>query len=161
MSRPVLTLPRLAAALPAVFLLHVAEEAPGFVPWFNSLAVPPISQRLFLSVNAVALLITLAVAFFVVASRDRASALAGAAWVGFLMPANAAFHVVATVVHGRYSPGVITALLLYVPVSLLFLRAASRERGLSPASVLAVAVLGGMPMDVHGYLMIFRGSRLF
>ena len=108
MSRPLLTLPRLAAALPAVFLLHVAEEGPGFVPWFNSLAAPPISQRLFLSVNAVALLITLAVALFVVASRDRASALAGVAWVGFLMPANAAFHVVATVVHGRYCPGVIT-----------------------------------------------------
>ena len=77
------------------------------------------------------------------------------------MLANAAFHVVATVVHGRYCPGVITALLLYVPVSVFFLRAAARERGLSPASVLAVAVLGGVPMDVHGYLIVFRGSRLF
>ena len=161
MSGPLPTLPRLAAALPAVFLLHVAEEAPGFVPWFNILVTPPISHRLFLSVNVLAFLITLAAAYFVVTSRDRASALAGVAWVGFLMLANAAFHVVATVVLGRYCPGVITALLLYVPVSVLFLRAAARERGLSAPSVLAVAVLGGVPMDLHGYLIVFRGSRLF
>ena len=161
MSLPLLTLPRLAAALPVVFLLHVAEEAPGFVTWFNSLVAPPISQRLFLSVNAVALAITLVVAFFVAASRDRASVLIGVAWVGFLMLANAVLHVAATVARGRYCPGVITAVLLYFPVSVLFLRAAARERGLSAPSVLAVALLGGVPMDVHGYLMVFRGSRLF
>ena len=161
MSRSFFTLPRLAAALPVVFLLHVAEEGSRFVPWFNSLAAPPMTQRLFLSVNAVALVITAAVAFLVTTSRDRVSILLGSAWVGFLMLANGLLHVVGTVVHGRYSPGVLTSLLLYFPLSVLFLRAASRERGLSPRSVLLVAILGGVPMYLHGYLIVFRGSRLF
>ncbi len=77
------------------------------------------------------------------------------------MLANGVFHVVATVVHRRYCPGIFTALLLYFPLSALFLRAAARERGLSAPSVLAAAILGGVPMYVHGYLIVFRGSRLF
>lgn len=155
------TLPRLAAALPVVFILHVAEEAPSFVPWFNSLVARHISQRSFLAVNVVGLVITLVVAFLVATARDRVSVLVGIAWVGFLMLANGIFHVVATVVHGRYCPGVVTALLLYLPLSLLVMRAAAREVALSPWAVLAVAVLGGVPMYVHGYLIVFQGSRLF
>jgi hypothetical protein len=112
-------------------------------------------------VNVVALVITLVVAFLVATARDRVSVLVGIAWVGFLMLANGVFHVVGTVVHGRYCPGVVTALLLYFPLSLLFMRAAAREVALSPWAVLAVALLGGVPMYVHGYLIVFRGSRLF
>ena len=155
------TLPKLAAALPVVFVLHVAEEGPRFVPWFNSLVAPPISQRLFVAVNVVALVITFVVAILVAMTRDRVSVLVGVAWVGFLMLANGILHVAGTLVHGRYCPGVLTALLLYFPMSLLFMRAAVREAGLSPWAVLAVAILGGVPMYVHGYLIVFQGSRLF
>jgi hypothetical protein len=59
-ATPVLTLRRLAAPLPLVFILHVSEEAPGFFEWFN--VTRPISQRLFLSVNVIAFVITVLVA---------------------------------------------------------------------------------------------------
>jgi hypothetical protein len=55
----------LAIALPLVFAVHVAEEAPGFVAWFNALVTPGITRRSFLSVNATAFLITLAVSTLV------------------------------------------------------------------------------------------------
>jgi hypothetical protein len=158
---PVLTIPRLAAALPLVFILHVSEEAPGFVAWFNSLVARHISQPLFLAVNATAFVITVFVAILVAAGRDRASGLVGVAWVGFLMLANGIFHLVGTLVLGRYSPGVITGTLLYLPLSLLFMRAVVRELKLPPQLVIAVALLGGIPMYIHGYLIVFRGSRLF
>jgi hypothetical protein len=151
----------IALALPAVFVLHVVEEAPSFVAWFNDLVTPPITERMFLSVNATAFAITLAVALAVAASREPAAGLLGAAWVGFLMLANGLFHVVATVAHHRYCPGVVTGTLLYLPLSILFLRAASRELHIPGLVVAAVALAGGVPMYAHGYLIVFRGSRLF
>jgi hypothetical protein len=156
-----LTVKKLALALPVVFAVHVIEEAPRFVPWFNSLVSPPISQPLFLSVNAVAFVITVAVGLLLSASPERGPALIAVAWVGFLMLANGLFHIVATVVHGRYCPGVVTGALLYLPFSLLFVRAVAREVKLSGPAVVMAALVGAVPMFVHGYLIVFRGSRLF
>jgi len=151
----------LAIALPIVFALHVAEEAPGFVAWFNNLVTPGITQRLFLSVNATALLITLAIAGLVATSRDTGVCIVAVAWVGFLMLANGLLHVVGTLVHWRYAPGVITGSLLYLPFSVLFMKAVVRECAIPWRTVLLAALAGGVPMYIHGYLIIFRGSRLF
>ena len=52
MARPWFTVQRLAIALPVAFALHVAEEAPQFVPWFNARVEPDITAPLFWSVNA-------------------------------------------------------------------------------------------------------------
>lgn len=151
----------LAIALPLVFIAHVLEEAPNFVGWFNSLVVPPISQPLFLSVNAVCLIITVAIAVVVATARGPVPGLVGAAWVGFLMLANAIFHIVGSVALRRYSPGLVTATLLYLPFSLLFLRAIVLDLGVPAPAVGSMALLGGVPMYVHGYLIVFRGSRFF
>ena len=59
----------LAIALPLVFVAHVLEEAPNFVGWFNSLVVAPISRPLFLSANAVCLIITVTVSVVVATAR--------------------------------------------------------------------------------------------
>ena len=81
----------LAAALPFVFVLHVLEEAPQFVVWFNRLVTPGITQQSFLSVNAVAFLITLVLAVMVVTSTESALPVMAVAWIGLLMLANGSF----------------------------------------------------------------------
>ena len=151
----------LAITLPIVFACHVAEETPHFVEWFNHLATPGISQASFLAVNATAFVITLVVSGLVATSRTVASAFLAVAWVGFLMLANGLFHVIATIAHGLYSPGVITGTLLYLPLSFLVMRAAVRECAVSWTSVVLVALLGGVPMFIHGYMIVFQGSRFF
>ena len=151
----------LTLALPLLFCLHVAEEAPAFVIWFNSLVHPPISQRLFLSVNGWALAITLLVTAMLLAVPNEVTGLLGVAWVAFLMLANGLFHGVATLVHARYCPGVVTGTLLYVPFAVAFIRAVKRELNVSGASIAVAVVVGSIPMLVHGYLIVFRGSRLF
>jgi hypothetical protein len=151
----------LAMAMPFVFVAHVCEEAPFFVAWFNSLVTQGITQQLFLSVNAACLVITVFVAAIVGTDNERLSGLLGVVWIGFLMLANAIFHIIGTVALGRYCPGVITAMLLYLPLSLLFLAAVVRERGVPHLLVGLVALLGGVPMYIHGYLIVFRGTRLF
>jgi len=152
---------KLVLLAPFIFILHVLEEAPGFVAWFNSLVPRGISQNLFLTVNAVALTITVVIVLLVAASPDPASGLVLAAWVGFLMLANGVLHLVGTIAHGRYCPGVVTGTLLYLPYGALLLRRIVRDLELSPRVVVGIAALGGAPMLVHGYLIVFRASRLF
>src|SRR5690348_8181078 len=53
---------RVILLAPAIFLLHVLEEAPRFVDWFNSLVRQGITQGNFLRVNAFCFLVTLALA---------------------------------------------------------------------------------------------------
>ena len=156
-----MTLRKLVLIAPFVFILHVFEEAPGFVAWFNSLVPRGISQNLFLTVNAVALTVTVLIAILVAVSPDRASGLVLAAWVGFLMLANGVFHLVGTIAHARYCPGVVTGTLLYLPYGVLLLRKIVHDLKWNPGVVLGTAALGGVPMLVHGYLIVFRASRLF
>jgi hypothetical protein len=151
----------LAIALPFVFALHVLEEAPGFVAWFNSLVEPDITEPLFMSVNLTGFVITLAVAAAAAMSREATVGVLAVAWVGFLMLANGLLHFVATFVHQRYAPGVVTGTLLYLPLSVLFIRAVVRECAVSWRVALLAAAVGGVPMYVHGYLIVFRGGRLF
>jgi hypothetical protein len=77
------------------------------------------------------------------------------------MLANGIFHVAAAIVDGAYAPGVVTALLLYLPVSALIIAAAAREQAMRPGTVAAVALIGGIPMFIHGWLIVFEGGRLF
>jgi hypothetical protein len=156
-----MTLRRLVLIAPLLFVVHVAEEAPGFVEWFNSLVPRGITLRLFLTVNGVALAITLVVVLFAAASPGVASALTLTAWIGFLMLANGLFHVVGTLAHLRYCPGVITGSLLYLPYGALLLRQIVRDRLLPLPVALGATALGATPMLIHGYLIIFRASRLF
>ena len=151
----------LALAMPVVFVAHVIEEAPNFEAWFNSIASPSISQQSFLSVNAVGLAITIGVAFLLAGCAGPGSALFAVAWLGFLMLANAIVHIMATLVLQRYSPGVVTSALLYLPLSFLLMRSVVHNRFASWPLVTLVAIVAGTPMYIHGYLIIFRGSRLF
>lgn len=118
MARPAITLRSLAVALPVVFVLHVLEEAPGFVSWFNRHVDPDITSRLFFSVNA-------------------------------------------TAVQGGYAPGVVSGTLLYLPFSLVFIGVVARDCRLPLPLAAGVTLLGGLPMYIHGWLIVFRGSRLF
>jgi len=154
-----LSLRTLAIALPFVFALHV--ETPGFVAWFNSLVEPDITPQAFMSVNATGFLITLVVAALAAMSREATVGVLAVAWVGFLMLANGLLHLVATLVHQRCSPGVVTGTLLYLPLAVLFIRAGVRECAVSWRVAIFAAAAGGVPMYVHGYLIVFRGSRLF
>ena len=150
-----------ALSLPVAFALHVAEEAPFFVTWINGRVTPQISQRSLLTVNAIAFGVTVALALSLVVSRERVAGLVGVAWIGFLMLANGLFHLVATIADGRYCPGVITGVLLYLPLSLLFFRSVARDAHVPATAVAIAALAGAVPMALHGFLIVFRGSRLF
>ena len=149
---------RFAALAPLLFVAHVLEEAPGFVAWFNRVVEPDISRSSFLSVNSVALVITVVVAVALASPLQPVAVYPALAWFSFLFFANAVLHLVGSLVHG-YSPGTVTATCLYVPFFLVFFRRVVRHTHTSAAAL--VSVVGALPMIAHGYLIVFKGSRLF
>lgn len=146
---------------PFVFIAHFLEEAPGFVRWFNEHVARGITPGLFWRVNLSCLVITLMVVGVGWLSRSALSLFLAIGWLGFLMAANALLHIVGGIVDGRYVPGLATAILLYLPYyGWLFTKAL--KCGMAGATTLIIAAsLSAMPMLIHGYLIIFRGSRLF
>jgi hypothetical protein len=116
---------------------------------------------MFMAITGTAFVVTTLVAAQLAVSRGRAIAFVATAWVGLLMFANGLVHVAASIVDGGYVPGLGTAVLLYLPLSLLLFAAITVECGLSRIAVAAVALLAGIPMFVQGWLVIAEGSRLF
>lgn len=146
---------------PPIFIAHFIEEGPAFVTWFNAHVSRGITEPLFWSVNYTALTITLAVVVLEWLSGTAFSAIVAVTWVGFLMFANALLHLTGAIVDGAYVPGLVTALALYVPYSLWIMSRTVQLRRLPRSAVAVAAAVGALPMLAHGYLIIFRGSRLF
>ncbi len=146
---------------PPIFICHFLEESPGFVDWFNARVARGITPGLFWRVNITALIITVTVVGLELLSRSSVSLTLVMAWLAFLMFANALLHVAGAFADMQYVPGLVTAVVLYVPYYLwLFVKTVKSGR-VKPAVLLVAAVLGAIPMLVHGYLIVFRGSRLF
>jgi hypothetical protein len=146
---------------PLIFIGHFLEESAGFVSWFNGHANPPITPGLFWTVNITALIITIIVTIIELAVPSFASAALLILWLSFLMLANAIFHVTGAIVDGRYVPGLVTAVILYLPYYFLVLGKLLRKGRLKPLTAIVLILSGSLLMLVHGYLILFRGSRLF
>lgn len=146
---------------PVIFVLHFIEESPGFVIWFNEHVTPDINDWMFWRVNIAALFITLLVVAFEWLSRSVVSIGCAIAWLSFLMFANAAFHLLGSVVDRQYVPGMITAAFLYLPYYFWIWTEALSGGRLGKLELLATTAAGAIPMSIHGYLILFRGSRLF
>lgn len=83
------------------------------------------------------------------------------AWLSFLMLTNAVFHITGAIVDRGYVPGLVTAILLYLPYCGWVAWQVVHDRRVAPGLLAGAAVLGAIPMAVHGYRILFLGSRLF
>jgi Protein of unknown function with HXXEE motif len=155
------TFTRTVLNAPGIFVFHFFEESPWFVEWFNSHVSPGITSGMFWRVNITALVITLIAVGIEYFLRSGLSATLIVGWLGFLMGANAVFHVVAAIVDRSYVPGLVTAVLLYVPYYLWLFASAVKSKRSNAAILGTAAALCSIPMVVHGYLIVFRGDRLF
>jgi hypothetical protein len=151
----------LLLAAPLIFIAHFSEEAPGFVAWFNARVQRGITAPLFWTVNYTALGITVGVVLLEWLSASALSAAVVVAWLSLLMLANALFHIAGALADRAYMPGVVTAILLYLPFYAWVIRCTLDQGRLSRRFVMVAAIVGAAPMLVHGYLIVFRGSRLF
>ena len=126
--------------LPLAYLLHLAEEwwgGPGFAVWTERAVGRAVSTTRFLVLNGVVW--PLAAALTLAAIRRPAFGWFIATFATVVV-VNAALHLLGTLATASYSPGLVTALLLYLPVGVAALRSA---RASLPAERFALAVALG------------------
>jgi hypothetical protein len=145
---------------PLIYAAHILEEAPGYIRWVNSVVDHGYADHgHFFAGNLPSITITALIAVIAAVTLNRGALLAMLAWLSYFMFANAMFHIVATVVLRRYSPGTITAAALYLPYFIWFV---VYMRTRFPAwSIAAVALIFGMPMFIQAYMIVFRGTRFY
>jgi hypothetical protein len=138
---------KLVWAFPAAYLVHVAEEAPGFVAWAQRNASPRYTERDFATINGLGFVSTAAATAAVARANRRARDLAYYSVVVTQQAVfNALFHSVTTVSFREYSPGLVTSILM-VPLWRRLTRTALAEGRLSRREVAACLLVAGI---VHG-----------
>ncbi len=143
--------PRAAALLPIVFLLHLAEEWFGGLSAWTLLALGnEISAERFILINGIALPIFVAgtvAAFF--SPRMAWFSASFAALLGL----NGVLHTLATLGLGLYSPGAVTGLLLYIPMSVIVLKSSFTQLS---RPIFASSVLFGVLIHSLVSFLAFR-----
>ena len=155
-------------AVPPLFLLHEAEEYLTMLPWIaeHLSIIPPIVRAvvpdspLFLAYAGIFFLVIYAVAG-VVAIR---SAPATAPWfiLGMLLAArleNAILHCFESIALMMYTPGVITALLIVLPITAYLLITLTRQGLLRKRWIPGLFVTGFVAHSVAVAAMLLVGSR--
>jgi hypothetical protein len=131
--------------VPATFAAHVMEEAPGFTAWANRYASEQYTSDDFIRNNGLGLLLTAGATLVVTRTRNRIVFFVfystiltqQALW-------NTVFHVGSSAGFRAYSPGVVTSVLLFLPVWWHLTRLALSERLISRRGVAAAALIGGL-----------------
>lgn len=125
--------------LPVAVLLHIVEEwFGGFPAWASTVLGTEISPERFLLINAIGFAIFVVGALAALLSPHMV-------WFGVSLAAlvglNAALHGLASLIVGSYSPGTVTGLLLYIPLSAILLRSSASQL---PRAVFVGSVLFGI-----------------
>jgi Protein of unknown function with HXXEE motif len=126
------------------FAIHVAEEwFAGFTTWVAQIAGRPMPDRAFLAINAIAMLLLLI--GIRAASRSESKG-----WIAVAIAAivliNTVSHMAGAVLTQSYAPGLISAVVLYVPLgSLTLIRAIDQSaRGTVSKGVAAATAIHGL-----------------
>jgi len=134
---------RLIWIMPAAFALHIVEEyQAGFPAWVTQVLGGAFNDFAFALNNAAFLAIMIVLAFYVSKSDSRLAAFLLIAWSSGNIFWDALFHVLTTAWFNRYSPGLITSAVLYLPISLAIGTATLQSRALSIKAFLGALVLG-------------------
>ena len=134
---------RLIWIMPAAFMLHIVEEYQGGFPaWVTHVLGGSFSHVSFEFNNAAFLAIMAGLAVWVNKSDSRLAAFLLIAWSSGNIFWDAFFHVLTTVWFNRYSPGLITSSVLYLPISLVIGTATVQSQALSAKAFVGALVAG-------------------
>ena len=134
-------------AMPAAYALHICEEyGTGFPAWMNQHMHASMTNAVFLMNNALFMAILLSLSAWASLSTSRLSAFLFLGWASGNLFWNFIFHLATTLIADSYSPGLVTASLLYYPISIWVGVLAVRDKRLSLAGVLGAFAVGAAVM---------------
>ncbi len=129
--------------MPAAFTLHIVEEyRGGFPDWVTNVVGGSFNNLAFAFNNAAFLAIMVGLAAWASKSDSRLAAFLLIAWSSGNIFWDALFHVLTTAWFNRYSPGLITSSVLYLPMSVVIGTATLQSRALSAKAFLGALVSG-------------------
>ncbi|HYG87271.1 MAG TPA: HXXEE domain-containing protein [Azospirillum sp.] len=141
---PRLRFHRLIWLMPAAFAPHIVEEyGTGFPDWVTHTLGGAMTGGAFLMNNAVFMAILVGLTAWAALRPSPLSAFVLLSWASGNLFWNFVFHLATTVLYDRFSPGLITAVLLYFPISLAVGWAALSERVLSRVAFAGAVSIGG------------------
>jgi hypothetical protein len=141
---------------PAAYAVHILEELPRFPLWVNTYFAPGFTTLGFVIANTAIMAVLLGFTTLVSSLRSRLGDFLYFCWLFGQLFHNALFHLGATAYFGAYSPGVVSGVLLYLPVSYCIARAARREARLGPASGIAALVIGAAGLFLLVYFNLLH-----
>ncbi len=145
---------RLPWLLPATYLVHLAEEYYlGFPAWLDDVAGARLTPERFLELNTFFFGVMVLAVLVATAIRPARVILVPLATV---VVVNALLHLGGTIVTGRYSPGALTGLLLWLPLGLTLLTRLRRE---VPRLVLGLGMLVGVALHALVTLAALGAGR--
>ena len=146
----------------AAAVLHIVEEffwPGGFSDWYRGYRpdiAPTVTRRFLFWINAALVLGCLS------AGIDGPSLYGAALFLTMaaILFANGAFHLIATLAAKRYSPGVVTGTLLYIPLGIAGYAAVLRLHRASIGTAVAAAILGNSYQWVSWAINKRRARRI-
>jgi hypothetical protein len=146
-QQPSVTLPRFRRIiwlLPAAYFLHIIEEYVGGFPAWVTYDVHGRFDDTAFAVNNVAFMLILLTLVYV--NYRKSTPLRGALLAVFASANlfwDAIFHLFMTPILDRYSPGLVTSMLLYYPICIIVGTVIIKGKVLTPRQF-ALALLGGL-----------------
>jgi hypothetical protein len=148
---------------PLAITLHNIEEATWLPAWSEHAGFwhPPVTALEFRIVVTIATLLIYAVTFFAYKAKRESAAVYTLAGFLSLMLINVFLpHLLATLYLGKYAPGVVTGVLLNLPVTLYLLRKAIQEQYISRkkfGAASAVVVIGAILVLLSSFSILRMG----
>ena len=127
--------------VPVAYLIHIFEETPRFVPWAKEYLGAPGTFGQFVIGNVIFMvyvIIATSLAIFYTNQWTLIIGLSAAAWIF----SNFLIHAYFTLRTGVYSPGVVTAGSIYVPVSIFIFYNFWISGVLSTLSIIIAFIIG-------------------
>ena len=116
------------ALFPVAVLLHIFEEWPGFPRWARRFASARYSDREYIMTHTLAVIFAIGAVTLVRAFPTPLIVFGFFAMVfGPGVFCNAWFHASATVLSGTYCPGLVTGIVVYLPLSVLLVLLGLRD----------------------------------
>lgn len=141
--RAFMTFERFLWALPLAYAAHIPEEfLTGFAGWMSQHLHADMDNAGFWLNNSLFMAILLSLSLWASRSRSALSAFVFLSWASGNLFWNFIFHLVTTIYANSYSPGLVSASLLYYPVSLWVAVLALRSGRLGTGGVLGAFAIG-------------------
>jgi hypothetical protein len=140
--------------LPA-YMIHVAEEwFAGFPVWLQQIVGRPVPSRAFVLINAAALVL-------LIASIRAATRTEQNGWIGIaiatILLINTAAHAVGAALTRSYAPGLVSAVVFYVPLGALVMIRAFDQ---APRAQVERGIIAGIVVHSLVFVVAFLSARM-